>query len=271
MFAGQSCDSTTDTNQPTVWMLHESSHAACIAPNLEAFDDTCTPTSPSPPHLSIYLPSVSPHVPFFFILVEDATWAVLLSMWSLIAASHHFWQSLFIILSNSLLLHPSLLLICLFTKRKMWYEEKMELMPVWCRLQHPTLSVTHNLSFHTFHPLSVSLSLHVDLRRGGCDMRISFCWCYLVMLITTSHHFCPAEFIRWWCGSPLLAHLLPSSLTFSSSCFPIYIFITALRLRFYDATIQMSTFTSDCRWRHLVRKTSGFQYVDKQPLLSVLC
>lgn len=45
--------------------------------------------------------------------------------------------------------------------------------------------------------------------RGGCEERISFCWWNPVILITTSHHLCPAEFIISWCyAGPLLALLL---------------------------------------------------------------
>lgn len=101
-------------------------------------------------------------------------------------------------------IHPSISpFLYLFTKNNMWYEEEML---VWCRLQLPTVSVSHNLSLYTCHPLySHSLCFsYVDLVRGGFDKRISFFWCNLVMLIATSHHFCPAEFIiSWWYPSPL--------------------------------------------------------------------
>lgn len=140
-----------------------------------------------PPHPSIYLPSASLS---YLLQVEMQHEAAALSAWSLIAVSHHFCQSHFIISDAPLRLHPSIHLsvfICLFTE--MWFEEEMELTSVWCRLQHPTVSVSHSLSCCA---LAFFVS-HVDLARGGFDTRISFCWCNLVILIAASHLFCPVK------------------------------------------------------------------------------
>lgn len=51
------------------------------------------------------------------------------------------------------------------------------------------------LSIIIYHFVCFASTSFVLIYRGneGCDMRISYFWCYLVMLIATSHHFCLAE------------------------------------------------------------------------------
>lgn len=130
-------------------------------------------------------------------------------------------SSFYPILSCSI--HLSRSLICLFTKRKLWYEDEMELMLVWCRLQHPTIPVTHNLSCHTFHPLGLSLVLIYGQEDVIWELAFAdvIVWCWLQHPATSvqqnllrvddvTHH------------SPLTPCLLPSlSLSLSSRCFVI--------------------------------------------------
>lgn len=70
---------------------------------------------------------------------------------------------------------------------------------------HSRTTQTHTHT-HTLRVLRSLLS-HVDLVRGGCDERISLLWCNHVILIATSHHWCPAAFgffsvffFFFWCG-----------------------------------------------------------------------
>lgn len=160
------------------------------------WDTPLRPPSSSNLHL-IYLSSAPPPHLFCFRCntEQQRCWCDLCSLPPILSVKiHHF-----IHVSCAVSIHLSLSsgFICLYMERKMWYEEEMELRAVWYWSQQPT--VTHNLSQCTypFPPLSLCVS-RVDLVRGACYMRISSCWCYLVVLIATSHPFCTAEFVMSW-------------------------------------------------------------------------
>lgn len=107
-------------------------------PSLQTYRYSMTTASPSTPTPtpSIFLPSVSPtlHLIYFRWSSNMKLWCCWCDLWlqhPTTSVSHN--SSLYPFLSPSILLFLSLsrsvfVFICLFTKRTIWYEEKMELM-----------------------------------------------------------------------------------------------------------------------------------------------
>lgn len=205
------------TNGAPVWDLmccdvDYSVPPSSISPDLSLLDDTSSLPPPSLP--PICSPPSSLSYLLWVKLQHAAAAATLSSVWSLISDSHHFCQSQFIILNISLShsihlslsLHLFICFVCFYGGEEVicgrdgadvGFDADCNIPP------SPSVTVYH------FSPSALTLRpSHVYSVRGGCDRRIIFCWCNRVIMIATSHHFCPAEFIiSWWFVSPLLSFL----------------------------------------------------------------
>lgn len=191
-------------------------------PSLQTYRYSMTTASPSTPTPtpSIFLPSVSPtlHLIYFRWSSNMKLWCCWCDLWlqhPTTSVSHN--SSLYPFLSPSILLFLSLsrsvfVFICLFTKRTIWYEEKMELMLLWCDCDIPPFLSVIIYHFRCFtlslppFPVFLSPARWFSVRRMWWELA---CWRDLVMLIAASHHFCPPQFSIRCYASPLL--LLPVS------------------------------------------------------------
>lgn len=179
-----------------MWMWQERTRTTCIAPNLEPLDDLFP--HPFSPTSSICLPSVSPHVP----LLLHLSWRCNMSSAVVDVNSdccfpplptvtiHHFVQS-----SR---LHPSLL-----SSLFIYQQADVICGGDGADAALMRISVTHHLSFYTFHSLALSLFLMLIYGEEGEAWELAFAnvilWCW------TSHHLRPTEFISWWRANQLLS------------------------------------------------------------------
>lgn len=174
------------------------------------------PSTPHPPTLSPYLSPIC--FPLLCLIYLRGTctmwhrcWCDLHSLSTTATFVSHNSSFLHISLPLSCSIHPSIQLshAVYFFLLIYWGEDV-----IWGRARANiakcniplllSMLVNHFIYFCTHCSLLLCLS-HVDLVRGGCDDRISFYQSNPAILITTSHHLRPAEFIINGChASPLL-------------------------------------------------------------------